>query len=107
MINSVTIVEFGYDVDSILAVYVTKNSKTFLYMYGDYYHDKIHEWTRGFTCGLNENNDDLRVNYYRILSDNCKEILEGTPPPKSFTTAIKKFEKVWESGKTEGWLSNG
>lgn len=106
MINTVTIVEFGYDVDSIVAIYATKNGKTSLYAVGDAYHDKIHDFTRGFVCGLNENSEDLRVNYFRVLSDHCEDILNGKSP-KSLNSVIKKFEKVWEIGSTEGWISHG
>lgn len=73
-----TIVEFGWDVDSVKALYINGE----LEKSGDYYHDKISYWLDGFEYAIKLLQSDASFEKLYIHSNNCEDILElGDSPP--------------------------
>lgn len=78
--TKVTVVEFGPEVDSIMALYV--DGKCFTY--GDYYHDKIRDFIRGWVhCWANGDRKAAeQVEYIAVPVNECLDVLEdGSPIP--------------------------
>lgn len=76
MIN-LTEVTFNPGGDSIIALYV--NDK--LLCYGDYYHDKMSDYLRGFYNALSWTQTEYKLEYISIPEEECRDILDGDDPP--------------------------
>jgi len=97
--TEVTIVNFDYDTDNQLAIYIGND----LFKSGDQYHDKINPWTHGFVNGLNMSNlvnKHFQISAFQIPT-NEEEYVDAMP--ETLEECRTKFSKDWEQVSVETW----
>jgi hypothetical protein len=102
IMTEVTIVDFGWDAENLVAIYLSDD----LFLLGDRYHDNINGVTKGFVKGLslsNLVNNHFKINCFRLNSDFCTDVLDGSEVPETLEECRIKFSKDWEQVSSETW----
>lgn len=76
----IVVVSFNPEGDGVTAMYVDGRR----YTYGDYYHNKIDDWIKGFVGALEYLATQMTVEYDAIPGEKCKPILNGGEPPEKW-----------------------
>lgn len=86
--KTIKIVDFEYS-ESVTALYISDK----LYKYGDYYHDKIKDFIKGFLMGITYAGIDFELSNITIKEDNpwSAELVDlGGSPPEDFNDIYNK-----------------
>jgi len=97
--TEVTIVNFDYDAENQLAIYIGND----LFKYGDQYHDAINPWTRGFVNGLNMSNLVNKHFQIYVFQIPTREDEYVDSIPETLEECRNKFSKDWEQVSVETW----